>query len=199
MPIEQSRQLLVKHRTEARRRMQQRFLQQFAIPHQRQAAVLARGIDRQNERHHGASPIARSIAYTFPLAFIPHTRRCMTAGKFLAMPLSGRITPFCPVASTRYPCPSAETSPVHSHIMLRVARVSLVILAANGGDTRTCMSATGCSMANGTLGLFDSTSCSAMSRDSNLYDLFMPSTRPSRTTCSTQSCEAVSYTHLRAH
>src|ERR1017187_3310469 len=168
MPIEQSRQFLVKHRTEARRRVQGGFLQQFAVPHQRQTAVLARGIHRQNQRHHGASPIARSIAYTFPLAFIPHTRRCMTAGKFLAMPPSGRITPFCPVASTRYPCPSAETSPVHNHVMLRVARVSLVILAANGGDTRTFRSATGCSMVNGTLGLLDSTSCITMSRDSNL-------------------------------
>src|SRR5260370_15521767 len=105
------------------------------------------------------------------------------------MPPSGRITPCWPVASTRYPGPSAETSPVHSHIMVRVARVSLVSFAANGGETRTFMSVVGCSRVNGTLGLFDSTSCSTMSRDSNLYDLFMPSTRPSRTTCSTQSCD----------
>ena len=44
-------------------------------------------------------------------------------------------------------------------------------------------------MANGTLGLLDSISWSTISRDSNLYDLFMPATRPSRTTCSTQSCD----------
>src|SRR6476660_6222997 len=106
------------------------------------------------------------------------------------MPASGRITPFCPVARTRYPWPSAETSPVHNHITVSVAWVSLVSLAANGGEIWTLKSAAGCSIVNGTLGLFDSTSCITMSRDSNLYDLFMPSTRPSRTTCSTQSCDA---------
>jgi hypothetical protein len=68
---EQALQLIVKHRAEAARRVQQRFLQQFAIAHQCQAAVLAGGIHRQNQRHHWFTSNARSMAYTFPLAFIP--------------------------------------------------------------------------------------------------------------------------------
>src|SRR5262245_19965414 len=172
--------------------MQSDLFDHFPAPRQRDAAVLAGRVHGQQHRprllpHHGLSVNARSIAYTFPLAFIPYTRRCIVAGKFFAIPLSGRIMPFCPVASTRYPCPCAEISPVHSHIIDRVARVSRVIFAAVDGGTLMWKSSVGCSIVNGTFGLFDSTSCSTMSREANLYDLFMPSTRPSRTTCSTQS------------
>src|SRR3954447_6737323 len=71
--------------------------------------------------------------------------------------------------------------------MARVARLSRVILAAYGRAFETESSFLGASMANGTLGLFDSTSCREMVRDSNLYDLFMPATRPSRTTWRIQS------------
>src|SRR5262249_35096358 len=143
-----------------------------------------RGVHGKNQIRHGLIWNARSIAYTFPLAFIPYRRRCMVAGKFLAIPVSGRMTPFWPVASTRYPCPSTETSPVHSHIMERVARVSPVSFAAYCGGWRSAKSCVGCSIVNGTLGLFDSTSCNVISfsRDVNLYDLFIDSRRPSRTT-----------------
>src|SRR6266481_387064 len=101
---------------------------------------------------------------------------------------TGKV-PLGPVASTRTPCLSAATSPVHIHIMLRVARDSRVSLAEYAAGLASEISPVGCSISNGTFGLLDSTSCSTISRDSNLYDLFMPSTWPSRTTRRIQSWE----------
>src|ERR1017187_1742817 len=81
--------------------------------------------------------------------------------------------------------------------MERVARLSLVSLAENVTGLETERSPLGCSMTNGTLAVLASISCIAMgsglpsesSRDSHLYDLFMPSICDRRTTWRIQSCE----------
>src|SRR5262249_12188087 len=131
-PVQQFAQAPVQYMRESRRRMDRNFFQQRAIARQCDAAVLLRSIDRQNQRHRWTVS-AVSTSYTLPLAFMPYSRRCMSAGKFLAMFGGMCSVPFCPVASTREPCPSAATSPIHNHIMSRVARVARVILAEYAG------------------------------------------------------------------
>ncbi len=62
MPGEEPLQFAIEDLREARWRMQRDLFDDFPAPRQCEAALLASGIDRQNQRHYGSSVNARSIA-----------------------------------------------------------------------------------------------------------------------------------------
>ena len=75
-----SRSAAVQHLAEARGRGDRHFLDRLPAARQREAPVLAGGVDRQDQGRHCFTSSALSNSYTFPLAFMPYSRRCMVAG-----------------------------------------------------------------------------------------------------------------------
>ena len=68
---EEALQLAIEDLRKPARGVQRDLLDQFPAPRQRDAAMFAGGIHRQDQRYHWLRDSARSIAYTFPLAFMP--------------------------------------------------------------------------------------------------------------------------------
>src|SRR5579871_2503908 len=94
--------------------------------------------------------------------------------------------PGAPVPNTRYPRPSAATSPVQRNIIERVARVLRVIFTENFTGLPACnVSPDGSTISYGTFCGSVSTICTGTSRESNFTDFSIDSFRPSRPTSNT--------------
>src|SRR4029453_16172650 len=157
--------MAVEHVSKAVWRVQQDLFEQLPVREQCDAAELMSGVDGQD---HWVSCMILSMLYTLPFAFIPTSRSCSTAGKRRGV--SGEIfrTPLGPVPRTRYPWPPVATSPVHNHIIERVARLSRFSFAPYGvGFDIETVSVAGSAISNGTFCELCSTSCSAVVRASN--------------------------------